>query len=213
MKIDANSPKFIDINNMSKSTYQDTMNRFNSILSSKLRIQQNNYVKNTIDTDKPVFNIAGKVGQVGKSADKIIADVTTGSAGAGATIDRFFSGTNLAGLGKSFESAGKKHGVNPFFLASVAVVESGFGESEIARDKKNLFGYKAYDRDPYGSAKSFTSFQAGIEQVAEAISRDYLSPNGSYYNGKSTKDINKRYASDDMWHQKVNDIIKIMVEY
>ena len=41
----------------------------------------------------------------------------------------------------------KKYNINGIFLASMAIHESGWGTSQIAQDKKNLFGYGSYDRN------------------------------------------------------------------
>ena len=46
-----------------------------------------------------------------------------------------------------FYYAEKQYNVNGIFIAAVAIHESGWGGSSIATNKKNLFGYGAYDRD------------------------------------------------------------------
>ena len=48
-----------------------------------------------------------------------------------------------------FYYAEKQYNVNGIFIAAVAIHESGWGGSSIATNKKNLFGYGAYDRDSY----------------------------------------------------------------
>ena len=52
----------------------------------------------------------------------------------------------------------QKYNINGVFLASVAIHESGWGTSLIAKDKNNLFGYGAYDSSPYQSSFSFDTF-------------------------------------------------------
>ena len=46
--------------------------------------------------------------------------------------------------------------INGIFVASIAIHESAWGTSKIARDKKNLFGYGAYDSNPYNGAYQFS---------------------------------------------------------
>ncbi len=46
----------------------------------------------------------------------------------------------------------KKYNINGIFLASIAIHESGWGTSQIANDKNNLFGYGSYDATPYESS-------------------------------------------------------------
>ena len=97
---------------------------------------------------------------------------------------------------KYFYYAEKQYGLNGVFLAAMAIHEGGWGTSKISKDKKNLFGYGAYDRNPYG---------------ARALVKYYLNPKGTkiygkekatgaYYNGATLKGVNKRYASDKNWH-------------
>ncbi len=84
----------------------------------------------------------------------------------------------------------------------------------MAQNKFNLFGFAAYDRDPYNSAKTFESYEDAINTVAEALSTKYLHvagtnisdgivATGSYFNGTNVKSVNVRYASDEAWGEKV----------
>ncbi len=192
MKINTH-PKHIDLNKVSnKSTYNQTMQRFESILENKMGIN---------NRQKPPVKI---------NSSDISGNVTTKSFDAANKIDKYFKNTPLDGLGKSFEEAEDKYGVNAFFLASIAAHESAYGSSKIARDKNNLFGFQAYDGSPYKSARSFNSFQDGIDKVAKYLSEEYLNENGRYYMGKSIKDINKNYATDKRWHEGISKIIQEM---
>ena len=108
----------------------------------------------------------------------------------------------------------KKYNINGLFLASMAIHESGWGTSQIAKDKKNLFGYGSYDSTPYESSFEFTDYSECIETVAKSLVKYYLNPTGTriydgelaagtYFNGPSLSGINTRYASDQEWHNKV----------
>lgn len=113
-----------------------------------------------------------------------------------------------------FYNAEQKYKVNGIFIASVGIHESAWGMSTIAVNKNNLFGYTAYDRDPYNSATTFTTYEEAINKVAEALSLNYLHEKGTiigeglvatgtYYNGTTAKSVNMRYASDEGWADKV----------
>ena len=114
----------------------------------------------------------------------------------------------------AFYEMENKYQINGIFLASIAIHESGWGTSQIARDKNNLFGFGAYDSNPYEYAVSFSSYSDGIEKVAQALANNYLFPagtelnngetaRGSYHNGNTVESVNIRYASDPDWHFKV----------
>ena len=113
-----------------------------------------------------------------------------------------------------FYNMDKEYNMNGVFLASIAIHESGWATSTISKDKKNLFGYGAYDSSPYQSSYSFETYAEGIETVAKALVKYYINEEGtpiyddeiargSYYNGPTVADVNMRYASDTEWHNKV----------
>ena len=117
----------------------------------------------------------------------------------------------------------QKYNVNGVLLAAMGIHESGWGTSKIANDKKNLFGYGAYDSSPYASAFTFESYEEGIELLAKVLSKYYLNEAGtpiydeekavaSFYNGPTLSGINVRYASDPEWAQKVFNKMKRLYE-
>ena len=108
----------------------------------------------------------------------------------------------------------QKYNVNGIFLAAIGIHESAWGTSTIANNKKNLFGYGAYDSSPYSSAFSFDTYAEGIELLAKVLSKYYLNERGtriyddevavaSFYNGPTVSGVNIRYASDKQWCEKV----------
>ena len=115
---------------------------------------------------------------------------------------------------EAFYNADKNYNMNGVFLASMAIHESAWGTSTIADNKKNLFGYGAYDSSPYSSSFTFDTYAEGIDLVAKVLVKYYLNDAGteiydgevavaSYYNGSTVADVNKRYASDSEWHNKI----------
>lgn len=104
---------------------------------------------------------------------------------------------------ENFYNAEQEYQINGIFLAAIGIHESAWGTSKIAKNKNNLFGYGAYDRDPEGCANEFETYADAINTVAEALKTNYLSETGSYYNGTTAADVNTRYASDKKWSEKV----------
>ena len=115
---------------------------------------------------------------------------------------------------ENFYNAEQKYKINGIFIAAIGIHESGWGTSRIAADKNNLFGYMAYDSDPYNSASTFENYENGINTVAEALSTRYLyssgtkitdelTAKGTYFNGTTIQSVNTRYASDQGWYEKV----------
>ncbi len=108
----------------------------------------------------------------------------------------------------------QEYGINGLFVAAVGIHESGWGTSAISLDKKNLFGYGAYDSDPYGYASDFSSYSTGIDLVSRVFMKYYLNPKGTviynneiaegtYYNGSTLTAVNKCYATDKNWANAV----------
>ena len=113
----------------------------------------------------------------------------------------------------------QKYNVNGILLAAIGIHESAWGTSKISIDKKNLFGYGAYDSSPYSSSFTFDTYGEGIELIAKY----YLNEAGteiydgetavaSYYNGATVSGINVRYASDSDWAVKVFDKMQMLYE-
>jgi len=111
---------------------------------------------------------------------------------------------------KFFYYVEKAYGINGVFVAAVGIHESGWGTSRIATDKKNLFGYGAYDMNAYASAYKYNGYAAGIDMVARVLMKNYLNPkgialcngeiaSGKYYNGNTISGVNKKYATDVNW--------------
>lgn len=118
-----------------------------------------------------------------------------------------------------FYYAEKEYGINGIFLASLAIHESGWGTSKIALDKKNLFGYQAYDDTAYQSSKTFNTYSEGIDLVSRVLIKYYLNSSGTeiyggdiadgkYFFGNTISDVNKNYATDPNWSISIFKIMK-----
>lgn len=125
-------------------------------------------------------------------------------------LDKFLSGTRLAGLGHAFVQAELNTGVNAMFLTSLATIESGWGNSYIARTKNNLFGFNAVDSSPTESASTFSSKEECIAKVAKFIANNYCDPHGRYYKGGTIAQVGSLYASDKSWATKIHEQMQVI---
>ncbi len=101
-----------------------------------------------------------------------------------------------------------KFSVNAAMEFSMAILESGYGTSNIAVNKNNLFGWGAVDSGPYAGAYHFPTIKEGILYHFEnGLSDGYLDSGFDYryfggsFGNKNTG-VNVRYASDPYWGMK-----------
>ena len=122
---------------------------------------------------------------------------------------------------KYFYYIEQSYGINGVFVAAIGVHESAWGTSRIAKDKKNLFGYGAYDMNAYASAYEYNGYAAGIDMIARVLIKNYLNPKGTsiyngevatgkYYNGATLTGVNKKYATDKKWADGVYSWMKYL---
>ena len=115
----------------------------------------------------------------------------------------------------------KQYNINGVFVAAIGIHESNWGTSKIAVQKNNLFGYGAYDSNPYNGAYEFSNYSESIDLIARVFVKYYLNPRGTsiyggekaqgtYYNGATLAGINKKYASDKNWANAVFSHIKYL---
>lgn len=129
-------------------------------------------------------------------------------------INQFLAGTNLQNLGSAYIQAQTLYHVNARYLVAHSIEESDWGLSAIAENKDNLFGFEAYDRNPYANAMNFTNMtidgQTGdaacILYVASYVATNYLSPKGPYYHGATLEGMNVAYATDPNWGTNIANI-------
>lgn len=134
-------------------------------------------------------------------------------------IQEFLQGSPLQADSAYFLQAEAADHVSAVYLVSDAVLETGFGTSQLYLVKHNLFGFGAYDANPFGDGDSFPTDQDCISFVAWYVSVYYLTPPGSevanqgaqggqvatgqFYNGPTTAGMNIDYASDPSWASKI----------
>lgn len=109
--------------------------------------------------------------------------------------------------GNAFASAQNTYTINALLMFGIAINESAWGTSSIAKNKNNLFGLNAVDSSPGESANTFKSVDSCINEFAyEWMHKDYLNGGDSRYRGPHLGDkhsgINVKYASDPYWGEK-----------
>lgn len=115
----------------------------------------------------------------------------------------------------------QQYNINGVFVAAVGIHESAWGTSQIAKNKRNLFGYGAYDSNPYNDAYHFSGYSESIDLIARVFVKYYINPKGTsiyggekaagtYYNGSTLSGINTRYATDKNWANGVYQHIKYL---
>lgn len=129
-------------------------------------------------------------------------DVRTKSNVSVETLNQKLKGV-LAGKGEHFKKAEEEHKVNAAFLAAIAIVESGNGNSKLARRRLNAFGLKG---------KSFSKIEESIYYTAALIS----DKEGFYYgrNKFTIRKIARVYApswdapTNSTWSRQVISIMR-----
>lgn len=120
-------------------------------------------------------------------------------------------GTDMQQLSEEIVSAEKEYGVNSLFLTALIAHETGYGTSRRYREDNNVGGYEVYTVSSKG--RIFDSKESSVNAVASLLSSHYLNPEGKYYNGKSSFDVNKLYCQSSPggqfeWHKTIDSIAR-----
>lgn len=122
--------------------------------------------------------------------------------------DRVSETSKMYNLGDTFVEMQNSYGVNALLTASIAANESGYGTSNIAQTKNNLFGINAVDATPGESAYYYKNPENCVKDFTETMmSKQYFNPNDWKYCGaflgNKASGVNMMYASDPYWGEKV----------
>lgn len=114
-------------------------------------------------------------------------------------------------LSQAFVDAEKEYGVNAIFLAGLVAQESWWAELP-AGDGDNVTGMGVFNPHYKGFTYEGSRYR-NIMATAEQIKNNYLTPDGPYYNGLATTDVNVRYClkaysseTDYEWSYNINSI-------
>lgn len=130
-------------------------------------------------------------------------------------ISKFFDSRNITsssalyGQENAWITSQSNYGINAAISLSIAINESGWGNSTIAKTKNNIYGIAAYDEN-VDNATAFASVGDCINRFSyHFISSLYSEPKtvGDYYHGghvgNKNSGINVKYAADPYWGEKM----------
>lgn len=104
-------------------------------------------------------------------------------------------GTEFKGHGDIFIKASQVTGLNPIYIFAHACVESGFGNSYLAKNRFNYFGINAVDVDPNQAYAMGSNMEEGIINGAAWIKKNYYAQ--GYTTLRQMKEAG--YATSDTW--------------
>ncbi|WP_084760302.1 glucosaminidase domain-containing protein [Cohnella panacarvi] len=120
-------------------------------------------------------------------------------------ISEILEGTDLAdhGLEEAILDIEEEYGINAYFTIAVMKLESGNGESRIAKIKNNLFGLNAIAGDAFNKALSFETKADCVRMFGQLIAEKYVDK------GYTTVErINKKYCpANSKWSSHVKNIM------
>jgi beta-N-acetylglucosaminidase len=120
-------------------------------------------------------------------------------------IKAIFEGTGLAnkGLEDVVLEIEKDYGINAYFTIAVMKLESGNGESSLAKKKNNLFGLNAIDGDK-NRAFSFKTKGDSVRKFGQLLAKNYVD------RGYTTVEkVAKKYCpANPQWSGLVHSIMK-----
>lgn len=112
----------------------------------------------------------------------------------------------MYGNEQHFITQGLNYGMNPVLIFAQAALESGYGTSNYAVNRNNLFGWGAVDSNP-DQAASYKNIGEGIEVHMNSQLSQYMDPsNWKHFGpafGNKGSGITVKYASDPYYGIKV----------
>lgn len=109
-------------------------------------------------------------------------------------------GTALQSLSNGYVYMEEIYGINSLFLVSISAEESGWGTSSLAINNNNIGGIKSSD----GGWAYFSDWFDCLNYKTNLLYNEYLSENGSYFNGYSIWDVNIKYCEGNQWSENIN---------
>lgn len=114
-------------------------------------------------------------------------------------------------------NAQQQTGMSALAILGIGALESGYGTSNIAKQKNNIWGWNATNVNPGGNAKSFSQMSTGALEFANAFMKTYYNGYGAksiYSAGTGSNPSGKGYAYYDdgsinsSWATSVGSIMK-----
>ncbi|WP_010286956.1 GW dipeptide domain-containing protein [Kurthia massiliensis] len=113
----------------------------------------------------------------------------------------------------AFLNMQEKYGINAQFMLAHAILETGWGQSEIFKYKNNGFGYQAYDSCAKTCALYFPTMNDSVGYYADAIYNKYLKEGAIYNNGTTPAGMNVKYATAKNWSANISRLMNDMKAY
>lgn len=120
-------------------------------------------------------------------------------------ISEILEGTELAehGLEEAILDIEEEYGINAYFTIAVMKLESGNGESRIAKRKNNLFGLNAIAGDAFNKALSFETKADCVRMFGRLIAEKYVDEGYT-----TVEKIAKKYCpANSKWPSHVKKIM------
>lgn len=119
-------------------------------------------------------------------------------------------GSLMYNQGEAFMEAGKVSGLDPRYLVAHAAQETGWGTSNIVKDKNNFYGIGAFDATPYSSAYGYDGAKAGIVEGSKFIADEYYSQGQTTLSSmlRDPSGGGHNYATDPGWADKIANIMR-----
>lgn len=189
-----------------QSEIQNTNDLYNQIINEKQEIESR-----LSETTEELENARRDIEKYTRVTYFNEYDLTQRSYASIVHMKKALKDTELQRVASSFVEAEETYGVNAYFLAAIAALESSWGTSSRAIYQNNLTGHAVYNNSASGTY--FSSWHESIMVTAKMLKENYLSYDGIHYNGLSTVDVNKKYCFledsitiDYNWSSKVNSI-------
>lgn len=119
-------------------------------------------------------------------------------------FNKMLKGTALEGLGYLFVQNEEEHQINGVLTMCLIGLESSWGSSEYAQKYFNFGGIGATDFNTDANVnKSATNRSEGIWNVFNKLKTQYLTSNGTWFNGYGVQDVNQKWCSQISWALKI----------
>lgn len=134
-------------------------------------------------------------------------------------ISRYFSKSTVISPSdaEGIFKAQQDTGMSALAILGIGALESGYGTSNIAKQKNNIWGWNATNTNPGGNATSFSQMSDGASQFANAFMKTYYNGYGAhsiYSAGTGNNPSGKGYAYNDdgtintSWATNIGSIMK-----
>lgn len=199
LKNNSNIKKIYETNDL--TVYNSNFIKVKSELGRDVYVNTDKAVIDVVPTkDFRIINTGNDV-TITDKVKNINFDLTSKTNLTAAEISTITKGTGLEGIENAVIDIEETYGINALFTISLAINESGWGESYLARTRNNLFGICAFDND-LDAASHFASKDECVRYWGKLISEEYFA-NGRY----DLESINAIYASSPTWAYTVRNIM------